>query len=243
MSAFYAGSWQPLHFGHLAIANWYERKYGKTVTFVLSRKNVDKPTLQSDEIVKRRSQFVNIGRKLKIVEGPTFIAMVQEINKELRLRMLRNGGNSGHDLTQTHLVGVDTLRRINDPKYTFGSETERDRVVRVLADKCRFIVFPRHGESLSDLHISSRLRDVCTHAYDFENSNISSTVLRLQEEFSKQTTGAALKIGDEFVKKIEQKPTIYKTVQSNTAGIVAQYHEEFFEIQPNEVLYLRAATT
>mgnify|MGYP001827626114 CR=1 FL=1 len=51
------GSFNPLHAGHLGMADWVQRTYQRTVHFEISIENVDKPSLDLIELERRVAQF------------------------------------------------------------------------------------------------------------------------------------------------------------------------------------------
>jgi len=87
----------------------------------------------------------------------------------------------------TFVVGVDTLRRIADPRY-HGNDPAAwlAAMERIAARGCRFLVFGREREGrfvgLADLGLQPPLRDLCQQvpAEEFRE-DISSTALRKQD--------------------------------------------------------------
>ncbi len=115
------GSFNPLHFGHRALAEAAAVRLGVPVHFELSITNVDKPELLADEIERRVGQFVGV--------GPVWITRAAGV---LAKSVLFPG--------TAFVVGFDTAVRLIDPKYYRG-EAGRDGALRTLAERgCRVLV-------------------------------------------------------------------------------------------------------
>jgi len=162
--AIFPGAFNPIHSGHRRMAALAAEKLGCPVTFELSITNVDKPPLDFIEIADRVQQFS--GDRLLLTRAPRFTDKAR----------LAPGC--------TFVVGVDTIRRIGDPKYYAGSTTERDAAIAALAAAgCRFLVFGRSTqgtfELLSQANIPASLRSICNEVPESEfREDISSTELR-----------------------------------------------------------------
>ena len=68
----FPGSFNPLHHGHLAMADYVVRRYGQAVDFEISVANVDKASLSTSDIMGRVTQFQNA--RVWLTQAPTFAA-------------------------------------------------------------------------------------------------------------------------------------------------------------------------
>ena len=97
-----AGSFNPLHAGHLELARVASEILAARVTFELSVVNADKPALAAVEVRRRLEQFGWRGT-VELTRAPTF---------REKARVLPGAA---------FVVGVDTAARILDPWYYGGS--------------------------------------------------------------------------------------------------------------------------
>lgn len=120
-AALLPGSFNPLHAGHLTLARAAELVLGVPVAFELSAANVDKPSLHPDEVVRRVSQFRDVG-PVWVTHAATFAAKAE----------LFPG--------VAFVLGHDTAVRLIDPRY-YGDCEQRDAALaRLLAAGCRVVV-------------------------------------------------------------------------------------------------------
>jgi hypothetical protein len=99
--ALLSGAFNPLHEGHLRLAEVAASILGAPVDFELSVLNVDKPPLSAEEILRRAGQFTN-RVYLWITRAPTF-AEKAELFPEA-----------------TFVIGADTAERLVSPRYYQG---------------------------------------------------------------------------------------------------------------------------
>ena len=167
--AIFPGAFNPLHAGHLRMAEVAAEILSRPVDFELSVTNVDKPPLDYTEMSSRAGQF-SPAQTLWFTRAPTFAE---------KAVLFPDG---------TFVVGADTIVRIADPKYYGGDERRRDQALAQIAQAgCRFLVFGRvYGnrfQSLSELVLPSELWVLCTEVPEDQfRLDISSTALRQHAE-------------------------------------------------------------
>ncbi|MFL5342269.1 MAG: hypothetical protein ACJ8F7_19150 [Gemmataceae bacterium] len=123
-AALLAGSFNPLHDGHLRLAEVAEARLGYPVAFELTLVNADKPTIAVEEALRRARQFA--GRHpLWMTAAPTFAEKAVLFPRA------------------AWVVGVDTAERLVQPRF-YGGEMQRDSALRRLREcGCRFLVAGR----------------------------------------------------------------------------------------------------
>jgi len=160
-----AGAFNPLHVGHRRMAKTAEEMLGLPTAMEISILNVDKPALDYLEIDRRLGQFPP-EQAVWLTRAATF---------EDKSRLFPGA---------TFVVGVDTLRRIADPRYYDSDRSIMEQSLqRIIARNCRFLVFGRAlGSSfirLSDLDLPDALRQICIEIPpDKFREDVSSTALR-----------------------------------------------------------------
>jgi hypothetical protein len=166
--AVFPGAFHPIHGGHRRMAEIARQRLGAPVEFEISIVNVDKPPLDFIEIDRRVGQFAP-----EQVVWLTRAATFEE--------------KSARFPGATFVVGVDTLRRIVDPRYHGGDPAAWLAAMERIASRgCRFLVFGREQAGrfvgLADLNLQPPLDGLCQQvpAEEFRE-DISSTALRQQE--------------------------------------------------------------
>lgn len=124
-----AGSFNPLHEGHLRLARVAGAQLGMPVAFEMAIRNVDKPSLTPDQIESRLTQFVGGKRRVLLSREPLY-----------RDKAALYPGCA-------FVLGYDTALRTVDPAYYGGDpEAMLEALATVRDYGCRFLVGGRLRE-------------------------------------------------------------------------------------------------
>ncbi len=161
----FPGAFNPLHDGHVEMAEFAEQHYGAPVAFEICANNVDKPRLNYIALRHRVSQF-DASTPVWVTNTATFVEKARCFP----------GVN--------FVVGVDTASRIGEAKY-YGNDPARlaAAVGELAALGCGFLVFGRTVDGrftgLNDIALPAALRALCTAVPEIEfRHDVSSTELR-----------------------------------------------------------------
>jgi hypothetical protein len=123
--AILSGAFNPLHEGHLRLAEAAAKRLGCEVHFELTLRNADKPPLDLDQARRRMQQFLSV-KPLWLTNAPTFAE---------RARLFPRA---------TWVVGIDTAARILDLRFYQDSNIRRHRAMKEIEERgCRFLVAGR----------------------------------------------------------------------------------------------------
>jgi cytidyltransferase-like protein len=175
-SVLFPGAFNPLHEGHLAMAQHAAQVFGVPVAFEICTNNVDKPQLNYLALRHRISQF-DAATPVWITNTPTFVE---------KARCFPGA---------RFVVGVDTMHRIGQVQY-YGNDAARlSMAVGEIGDLgCRFLVFGRSADGrfigLDDLALPDALRALCIAVPEADfRRDVSSSALRRQRVRAALTLG------------------------------------------------------
>ncbi len=160
----FPGAFNPLHEGHLRMAEVAQAHYGVPVTFELSITNVDKAPLDFIELADRLEPLAD--RPVLLTRAPTFAEKAKM------------------SPYCVFVIGIDTLIRIADLRYYGGDALQRDDAIAAIANQgCRFLVFGRMVDEqfvrLSDIELPTALRELCEEVPESHfRADLSSKDLR-----------------------------------------------------------------
>lgn len=162
----YCGSFNPLHYGHEALAAEAARVTGLPVTFELAAVNAEKAPTSRGELERRLAQFWRRHR-VAVTHSPLFAQKAE----------LFPGC--------TFLVGYDTAARMVDRRFYGNRVAVRDRALgRILAAGCRVLVAGRlqggQFKTLKDLSPPAWARKLFIELPEFR-ADVSATDLRSLE--------------------------------------------------------------
>ena len=158
------GSFNPLHAGHLGMAEAASVHLGKPVAFEISAFNVDKPPIDKSSALERLAQFAG-QHAVYLSNAPTFVEKTRLFGET------------------TFVVGYDTAERIVQKRYYSNSEQEMHaRLHEMLAINTHFVVADRVGDdglvySIDELDMDEQFRQMFSRLPDFR-LDISSSALR-----------------------------------------------------------------
>ena len=164
----FPGAFNPLHQGHLSMAQVAKRRVGRRPHFEISVANVDKAAIGRVEALARVAQFAKT-ESVILTRCATFVE---------KARLFPNA---------TFVIGIDTALRIADPRYYRSPTACADAITELTELNTGFLVFGRRDEAqrfltLSTIKLPSSLAQLCTEVSEGEfRIDISSTELREAE--------------------------------------------------------------
>jgi len=160
--ALVSGSFHPMHEGHRRLAQAAEARLGRPVAFEMALSNAEKDPVTPAAARTRAAQAYGV-RPIVLTHAPLFA------DKAERLPGV------------TFVVGVDTARRVLEPRFYGGEEALTRALERIRQAGARFLVAGRAGEdgfrTLGDLGVLATFEDLFEPLPAFR-VDLSSTELR-----------------------------------------------------------------
>jgi len=160
------GSFNPLHAGHLRLAQAAESLLGWAVWFGMSAVNAEKPRQSPEELWRRLQQFRGIGSVL-LTGADTFARQAQLVPGVV------------------YVVGIDTAARVGQLRFYQNDPALREQALAQLrACGCRFLVGGRVNAegrflSLGDIELPAGYEDLFQAIPEsLFRADVSSTQLR-----------------------------------------------------------------
>ena len=165
VSLVFPGAFNPIHKGHIRMAEIAVEKTGQPCHFEICIDNADKGRVDTDQLVGRCSQ--NFGSHGLLISPATRFVDKAELFPGA-----------------TFIVGADTLTRLANVKYYAGEPAQMIAAFETIANAgCQFLVFARRimsqDSSFTDDDLPDELKQLCRFVprEEFE-MDISSTELR-----------------------------------------------------------------
>jgi len=168
-----AGSFNPLHDGHLAMLDAAQQMVNRQAYFEISIENVDKPRLAKSELQKRAAQISKTGGSLIVTNAQRFTEKSSLIPGAI------------------FVIGMDTYIRLMDGRYYLdhvaGDHSAVENSLDLIYENgCRFIVAGRVDDRNQftilhdiDFEVPMRFKDMFTELTETQfRSDLSSTEIR-----------------------------------------------------------------
>ena len=162
--AVFPGAFNPVHIGHLEMAELAQKLLDCPVEMEISIQNPDKPPLDYETIRRRVEQFT----------GRATVWLTRAATFEEKSKLFPGA---------VFIVGADTIRRIAEPRY-YGSRAGCQAALEGIASRgCRFLVFGRDSgtgfANLSHFDLPLVLRSICQEVpAETFSQDVSSTAIR-----------------------------------------------------------------
>ncbi len=121
----FPGSFNPFTFGHDELANYVHRVTGQKIIFEISAGNVDKPSINDEELLRRAGQFSSRWPVILTKANPLFVDKINAYG------------------VKEFIVGYDTMVRFLDPKYYDSPSIFLDILGELRQQRAKFYVADR----------------------------------------------------------------------------------------------------
>ena len=173
----FPGSFNPLHEGHVLLAQVAEELRQQPLAFEISVTNVDKPPLSGETVRRRLAQFA-WKSPVELTRAPTFVE---------KSRLFPG---------TTFVVGVDTAERLFGPKYYGDDEARMHMALEEIASSgASFLVAVRLDaggrlRALADISVPRRYADLFTEIPEHRfRVDTSSSELRARGRAASASVG------------------------------------------------------
>lgn len=160
--ALVSGSFHPMHAGHRGLAEAAERHLGRPAFFEMSLGNAEKDAIDAGDAAARVAQAYGV-RGTVLTHEPLFAGKAERMPGAV------------------FVLGVDTARRVLEPRFYRGSDGLERAMRRIRAAGSRFLVAGRAGDegfrTLEDLEVPGAFEDLFEALPSFR-IDLSSTELR-----------------------------------------------------------------
>ncbi len=167
----FSGLFNPVHDGHIKVAELAHKITGRTVWFEISMTNCAKPPVDWVSLQERIASFDN-HKENPALAGFIFTNAPMFVQKA---RLFRR---------PTFLVGRDTLSRIDNPAFCDTRLQCTDAINELISHHANFLVFDRKG-SLKVPFRHLGLENICTVIDNYVDAGENSTDLRTRYEETK----------------------------------------------------------